>query len=156
MSSVFFEDLIDQALVEAKGLDIYTFAIYHDQESGFVSICIDTKENSERHIAESNEYCMKYFYQMIDKGDLKQAALWQAKIGRSLSLGDFTAVNLTRKEIGDIAIDDSFYLTMVKAIREKSGNIATQSTFGSSLLFCCSTANEEVGLAWVAGISRVR
>ena len=42
-----FENLIDEALSKVSGLNIYTFAIYHDHESGFVSVCIDTEENSK-------------------------------------------------------------------------------------------------------------
>ena len=144
-----FEKLIDEALEKAGGIDIYTFAIYHDHESDFVSVCIDTKQNSEKQLLESNKYSMKHFRRVIDEGDLKEAALWQANIGRNLSLGDFEAVNIAEKEIRSRSIGNDFYLAMVKAIQNKSDNILQQSTFGSSLLFCCSTGNEEVGLTWV-------
>ncbi len=144
-----FESLIDEALLKVKGIDIFTFAIYHDHESGFVSICIDTKENSEKQVAESNKYSMKYFRRFIGEGDLDSATLWQANIGRNLSLGDFQFVNVVEKELNKIEPDTEFYLSMVKALLNKSSLILLNSTHGNSLLFCCSTANEEVGLTWV-------
>ncbi len=144
-----FESLIDEALLKVKGIDIFTFAIYHDHESGFVSICIDTKENSEKQVVESNKYSMKYFRRLISEGDLDSATLWQANIGRNLSLGDFQFVNVVEKELNEIEPDTEFYLTMVKALLNKSSLILLNSTHGNSLLFCCSTANEEVGLTWV-------
>ncbi|MCF6442127.1 hypothetical protein L1077_22120 [Pseudoalteromonas luteoviolacea] len=144
-----FENLIDETLLKACNLDIYTFAIYYEHESGFVSICIDTEENSKVRLAESNKYSMKYFRQSIIEGDLEQALLWQANIGRNLSLGDFTAINIVEKYIEDECVDSRFYLDMVNAIESKADKILKQSSHGGSLLFCCSTAEEEVGLTWV-------
>lgn len=144
-----FENLIDDALSKAKGIDIYTFAIYHDHESGFVSICIDTKQNSEIKVAESNQYTMKHFRRIINEGNVEEAMLWRANVGRNLSLGDFHAVNITEFEILAEATDNSFYLNAVKAIQNKANLILQHSSHGNSLLFCCSTANEEVGLTWV-------
>ena len=144
-----FEQLVDEALSKASNIDIYTFAIYHDHESGFVSVCIDTKKNSEQRLEDSNKYSMKHFRRTIDEGNLDEAVLWQANIGRNLSLGDFEAVNIAEREIGETSIDDVFYLSIVKALQNEARKILRQSTFGSSLLFCCSTAEEEVGLTWV-------
>jgi len=144
-----FEKMIDEALSKAKHLDIFTFGIYHDHESGFVSICIDTKENSDKEVIESNKYSMKHFKRVINEGSLEEAALWQANIGRNLSLGDFEAVNIVEHELNNTKVDDSFYLAMVKAANNKAASVLKQSTHGASLVFCCSTANEEVGLTWV-------
>jgi|TARA_B110000211_G_scaffold233531_1_gene300032 hypothetical protein len=146
-----FENLIDEALSKVSGLNIYTFAIYHDHESGFVSVCIDTEENSKLKLEKSNEFSMKYFRDNVRKGDLEQAMLWSANIGRNLSLGDFSAVNISAKEINDISTDNSFYLGMVNAIEKKASKILERSTHGKSLIFCCSTADDEVGLAWAPG-----
>ncbi|MGL5666805.1 MAG: hypothetical protein ACRDD9_11830 [Shewanella sp.] len=144
-----FERLIDEALLKADGIDIYTIAIYHDHESGFVSICIDTKENSDIQVAESNQYTMKHFRRIIDKEDIDGAMLWQANVGRNLSLGGFHAVNIAEIELASLETDNSLYLAAVKALQNKANVILQRSSHGQSLLFCCSTANEEVGLTWV-------
>ena len=142
------EKLIDNALKQAEGLDIFTFAIYHDHESEFVSVCIDTKENSNRQVEEMNIYNMKHFRRVVSEGNLEEAALWQANVGRNLSLGDFQAVNIVECDIKNNQVNKSFYLGMVKAIENKSSAISQQSSHGNSLLFCCSTDAEEVGLTW--------
>ncbi|MCG7981049.1 MAG: hypothetical protein G8D81_00160 [gamma proteobacterium symbiont of Clathrolucina costata] len=144
-----FEKLIDEALSKAKHLNIFTFAIYHDHESGFVSICIDTKENSDKKVIESNKCSMKHFKRVINEGSIEEAMLWQANIGRNLSLGDFEAVNIVEYELNNTKVEDSFYLNMVKAANNKAASILKQSAHGASLVFCCSTAHEEVGLTWV-------
>lgn len=144
-----FEKLIDEAVLKADGIDIYTFAIYHDHESGFVSVCIDTEENSDVQVSESNKYSMKHFRRIIGEGDIDGAMLWQANVGRNLSLGDFQAANITEIELTSLEVDDSFYLAAVNALQNKAGVILQHSSHGQSLLFCCSTANEEVGLTWV-------
>jgi hypothetical protein len=144
-----FEDMIDEALTKSQGLDIYSFAIYHDHESGFVSICVDTKDNSDIKVIESNKYSMKHFQRVVAEGELEEAMLWQANVGRNLSLGDFELVNIVEHELVKQDTSDRFYLDMVKAIGNKANVILKQSSHGASLLFCCSTANEEVGLTWV-------
>lgn len=144
-----FAKLIDVALSKASGINIFTFALYQDHESGFVSVCLDTKENSELQLAESNAYSMKHFRRAIESAQLEEARLWQANVGRNLSLGDFEAVNIAELEIGDHVINDSFYLDMVRAIQGKAPNVLRQSSHKNSLLFCCSTEDDEVGLVWV-------
>ncbi len=146
-----FIQLIDDALAKAVDLDIYTFAIYHDHEGDRVSICIDTKENSKKQRAESIKYSMQHFNDAITQGDLEEAMLWQTDLGRNLSLGDFVAVNISEKEISGVTTDDDFYLSMVLAIKERAKQILANSSHGSSLLFCSSTADEEVGLVWLEG-----
>ena len=144
-----FENLIDDALIAAYGLDIYTFAFYHEHESELVSICIDTKENSEEKVEEINAYNMKYFDKIISEGCLDEAVMWQANVGRSLSLGDFKAVNIVELDVEGKETDDAFYLSMINSIKKKLSNIKKLSSHGNALLFCCSNANEEVGLVWV-------
>jgi hypothetical protein len=114
-----------------------------------VSICIDTKENSDKKVIESNKYSMKHFKRVIKEGSLEEAMLWQANIGRNLSLGDFEAVNIVEYELNNTKNEDAFYLSMVRAANNKAASVLKQSTHGASLVFCCSTANEEVGLTWV-------
>jgi hypothetical protein len=147
--TMIFETLIDEALSKAGKIDIYTFAVYHDHESGFASICIDTKMNSEKKVAEFNKYTIKHFHRVIDEGNVEEAMLWQANVGRNLSLGDFYAENIAELEVLVVVTDNSFYLEAVRAIQNKARLILQHSTHGSSLLFCCSTPNEAVGLTWV-------
>lgn len=149
-----FEALIDQALTIATeiGIDIYTFAFYHDHESKSVSICLDTELNSIAQVKRQNKYNAKYFNLSIQQGDLKKAALWQANPGRNLSLGDFTAVNIVEKHLPeDYVIDANLYLSMIKAVNAKINVIQALCGEKEKLVCCCSTAEEEVGLIWVPG-----
>jgi hypothetical protein len=86
----FFEDVLKGAIAEVRRSQtpLYTFAFYHDHESGAVSVCVDTAESSSRLVASSNAFNSKYFLKAVNIGDLKEAATWQAEHGRSLSLGD--------------------------------------------------------------------
>jgi hypothetical protein len=63
-----------------------------------------------------NRYNMKYFMQAIADKDLKSANLWQANIGRSLSLGDFLLVNCARTDLGKTKTTPAFYLAMIEAL----------------------------------------
>ena len=87
------------AVVRREHVRVFTFAFYHDHESHAISVCVDTEESSKRLVASSNAYNQKYFWPAIEKGDLEDAALWTANIGRSLSLGDFAFVNLARTDL---------------------------------------------------------
>lgn len=145
-----FKKLIYDALSECqrKNVNIYTFALYHDHESGFVSVCVDTEESSKRSCISINEYKRKQFLRAIEGNEIKKAQSWLASTGRSLSLGDFAFVNLTEIIISEKTVHDSFYLNMVNAIEEMSELIVRQSEHGKNLIFCCSTGNDEVGLIW--------
>ncbi|MCL1119396.1 hypothetical protein N7V09_08655 [Shewanella seohaensis] len=144
-----FNGLIKEALSKIGDADIYTFALYHDHESELVTVCIDTIESSNISLAKLNEYSMKYFRKYISDGDIKQAKLWQANIGRSLSLGDFKFVNIAEFDIEGEYTGDDFYLSLVNSIESCSSQIQSKSSHGKALLFCCSTSEYEVGLTWV-------
>ena len=147
-----FESLIDLALAKATeaNLDIYTFAFYHDHESGYVSICIDSELNSIEQVKSQNAYSMKHFKRLIQEGNLNRAVLWQANVGRNLSLGDFIAVNIVSYKLPeDSQPNESMYLAMINAINTKSETIQSLCSNSDKLLYCCSTSNEEVGLIWV-------
>src|SRR5687767_4198389 len=100
----FFTGVVTAAIevVRKQSVPVHTFAFYHDHESGAVSVCVDTEENSRRVVADSNRYAMKEFAKAIERGDLENAARWQANVGRNLSLGDFALVNVARTELGRI------------------------------------------------------
>jgi len=111
-------DVMDRALheLEQKQFPLYTLAFYLDHESAAVSVCADTQPNSDRVVASTNKYNLKHFLAGVSDGDLGAAAIWQANIGRSLSLGDFTVVNLARTELGAVPADAALCLGMVETI----------------------------------------
>ena len=152
--------LFDQVLAEAiavirrERVSVYTFAFYHDHESHAVSVCVDTEESSKRLVASSNAYNQKYFWPAIERGDLEDAALWTANVGRSLSLGDFAFVNLARTDLPRGKISEEFYLEMVRALHAKEAEIVALARSPESLLFCASGADDEVSLTWAARASQ--
>lgn len=145
-----FKELIFSALsvAKAKSIDIYTFALYHDHESGFVSVCVDTLESSNLSAIKQNEFSIKYFNRAINEGDIKGAQRWQANGGRSLALGSFKIRNAAEIQLSNQKVKSTFYIEMVSAINEMKDLISIQSTHGKQLIFCCSTEDDEVGLVW--------
>ena len=97
-TSTVFAEVLDAALAKlrAKAVPVFTFAFYHDHESAVVSVCVDTAENSGRKVAAVNKYNIRHFQKAVSEGDLNSASLWQANIGRNLSLGDMALVNLAK------------------------------------------------------------
>jgi hypothetical protein len=145
-------NLIYDALQKAsnKNIDIYTFSMYHDHESGYVTICIDTEENSKKSVIQSNNFTNEYFIQAIKNKDIKEASSWQAIGGRSFMLGDFYAKNISEIQVSIKKKSDEFYLDMVAAVFEMTELISRQSSYGKQLMFSCSTYENEVGLVWSA------
>jgi hypothetical protein len=146
----FFTSVLNSALLDvaAKKLPVFTFALYHDHESGAVSVCVDTEENSNRSVVSMNRYNMRYFMQALTNGDLKSAGLWQANIGRSLSLGDFALVNAARTSLGNLTVDGGFYLDMMKSLVAVRDQVAALAPEPERLVFACSGANDEVAFVW--------
>lgn len=148
-SEFLFVDVVDRALAEtrSRSIKVYTFAFYHDHESAAVSVCVDTQDNSDRVARSINDYNCRHFRKAIDAGNLEMAALWQANTGRSLSLGDFTAVNLARTDLPQdrSGVD---YLAMVRAIMARHEEIRAQSLDPRLTLLACSGPEEEVALVW--------
>jgi len=149
-----YRNLIFEALKAAseQKIDIYTFAMYHDHESGFVTICIDTKQNSDKSVISQNRYSRDNFLREIEGGNLEMAGLWQANGGRSFSLGNFSFVDFRAIEVTQRKKQKGFYLAMIKAIEEMSELIQRSSSHGSNLIYCCSTEKDEVGLIWSPNI----
>jgi hypothetical protein len=142
--------VLDRALaeVQSQSLPVYTFALYHDHESGAISVCVDTEDNSSRSVASSNRFNMKYFMKAIADKDLNAASLWQANVGRSLSLGDFALVNAARTPLGDVEPDQAFYLAMVESLVAIQRRVAAFSPSPERLVFACSGAEAEVAYVW--------
>lgn len=149
-AALLFHEVLESALTELElsGLPVFTFAMYHDQESGAVSVCADSEENSARAVASMNAYNAKHFGIAVAKGDLKQAALWQANVGRSLSLGDFAVLNAARRDIGDVQVDGQFYILMAQAVVAVQDRVAALAPQSDKLVFACSGADDEVALVW--------
>jgi hypothetical protein len=145
-----FDEVVARGIAEARRLAIpvYTFALYHDHESHAVSACIDTADSSALLVRSTNAYNAKYFRRSIEEGDLAGAAMWNANIGRSLSLGDFAAVNVGRAKSRHVEDDPSFYLHMVQALIAAESDILACSQEPERVLFVCSTENDEAGLWW--------
>ena len=134
--------------LEAAPIPIYTFALYHDHESSAVSVCVDTEESSQRLVLSTNRYNAGHFLQEVRAGNLRGASLWQANIGRSLSLGDFARVNLARSPLNGLAIDDDFYLEMVRAVCEVAERIGALSPDPNRVIYATSGKDDEVAYVW--------
>jgi hypothetical protein len=155
LATALFAEVLSQAIDEVRnrGTPVYTFAFYHDHESAAVSVCVDTEANSLRSVAKSNAHSLRYFVEAMDAGDLKAAALWKANVGRNLSLGDFALVNVARTALDRITPVKGFHLGMVRALWERRQHVAALSPAPDRLLFCCSSAREEVEYMWSLGPS---
>ena len=143
--------VVDRALdqVRQERLPVFTFAFYHDHESHAVSVCVDTAENSAETVRSTNDFSSKFFQAAVEEGDLATAGLWQANVGRSLSLGDFAMVNVARTDLDDeVEPDAEFYLAMVRTLVARQARVAQLAPDLSSLAFACSGADAEVSLVW--------
>jgi hypothetical protein len=147
------DSVIEQALAEAKQgrVTVYTFALYYDHESHAISVCIDTEEQSKATVHRINTYNRKYLMPALAAGDLKGATLWRSNIGRSLSLGDFHMVNLSRAELPiNVKPNEGFFVSLVQALVAAEANIVSQAASPESLLLCCSGSSNEIEYWWAA------
>ena len=149
-SSQFLSSVLDRALIEVQRahVPVFTFAFYHDHESGAVSVCVDTEERSNETVQSINRYNMTYFMEAVKNGDLKSAGLWQANIGRSLSLGDFALVNAARTNLGDVKPDSGFYVEMVQCLAAMHQRVAALSPHPERVVLACSGPDDEVAYVW--------
>lgn len=146
----FFHAILRAAIdeIKSRNISVYTFAFYHDHPARAVSVCVDTKESSQRSVQESNTVSLEYFLEALADGDLKEASQWPANGGRSLTLGDFALVNVARQEIVDVRVNKQFHLQMLKAVMAFQDEIATLSPQPEELLLTCSGVDEEVEYVW--------
>lgn len=142
--------VVQQGLIHAqrKQIQLYTVAFYLDHESRALSLCFDTYSNSNQHVSKSNKFSAKYFQAAIDAGDMEEALLWQANVGRSLSLGDFAHVNVARTPLHQINLDERLILNMVEALNQYGRQFGALAPCSSKLIFLCSDLSDEVGLTW--------
>ena len=137
-------------------MPVFTLAFYLDHESEAVSICADTRDNSSTVVASINAYNSKHFLEAVRDGDLDNAALWQANVGRNLSLGDFAAVNVARTDLGDLPIDPDLCRAMVDTVVSHHDRIRALSPEPENTVLACSTLDDEVGLVWSLPIEKPR
>ena len=148
---LFLDAVLSEAIEVARreSVPLYTFAFYHDHESAAVSVCMDTEANSTRSVVLSNAWSNGHFRKAIDAGDLKQASLFQANVGRSLSLGDFALVNVARRSLpAEFRINKQFYLLMLRCVIQREVQLSRLSPLPDRLLFCCSGPQDEVAYVW--------
>lgn len=145
-----FDRIIDKALntLFDKKADIFTFALYYDQENCSVEVCADTADNSKRAVRGSNAFRRQQFFAAIEEGDLARTASWNCNTGRSFSLGDFEYRCLGWEAIRAPNNSAPFYGAMVQALIRNSERIAALTRNPEQLVFCSSTKNSEVGLSW--------
>jgi hypothetical protein len=150
--SALIDEVLTDAIAEsaAKKVPVYTFSLYFDHESAAISVCIDTRENSDRVAASINTYNTRHFHRSIADGDLAMAALWQAIVGRSLSIGDFTVVNSARREVEGIELNETLFLHMVRGLVARERDVLALAPSPESVVFACSGVNNEVAYVWSA------
>ena len=106
------------------------------------------REISEKHRLNVG-IALKYFAKHVRDGSWGDACLFQANVGRSLSLGDFARVNVARADLPRrCRPDEAFYLAMARAIIANQREILDLSPDPEDVVFCCSSADSEVGLVW--------
>lgn len=141
-------EVIENGIAQCSrlNLSIYTFALYYDHESAAVSVCVDTRANSQKTVRQINRHSYQYFQKHVAACDLSAAGLWCANTGRSLSLGDFVLVNAGRQEVE--SDNPEIYLAMVKGLLAAQARIMALAESPEELLLCCSGPNDEVEYWW--------
>ena len=149
--------LVDQILssaleeLELRSFPLFTFAFYRDHESNAISVCADTEESSRRAVVSSNKFSYGYFREFVESGEMKRAALWQSNAGRSFSLGDFAAVNLSRRQLPSSFDEQALFLEMVRGVLKVQQRAALLSPQPEALALAVSGPDSEVQLVWCPG-----
>jgi hypothetical protein len=148
----FLASILERAIDELKRAraDVYTFSFCHEQSSGAVCVYADSEANSRRVIGALNRASMKRFAKAVKKRDLEEAMMWQATVGRSLSLSNFAWKKLAKSSLGKLRNEAALHEAMLLAAMNVAPKLAALSSDPEMLLFTCSTADEEVGLVWTA------
>lgn len=140
-------------VIEARRKDvvIHTLALYYDHETPAVSVCIDTEENSEAQAVSVSAYSRQRFTEAVAEGDLERAARWHGSSDRSFALGNFHMVNVARMELSrEFTPTKAFFLMLVKSLVAAEPAVVAQAKMPSSLILCCTGADDEVQFIWAA------
>ncbi|WP_394772345.1 hypothetical protein [Mucilaginibacter sp.] len=71
------DNTIKRLQIERPTFKIYTTSIWTDPDAAVSSINFDSKENSLKKVAESNNWNKKYYDQYLAEGDIEQAELFK-------------------------------------------------------------------------------
>ena len=144
--------VLSTAVEFSKGtpVAVFTVSFYLDHESRAISVCLDTRENSKTQVEKTNLYNSQHFHRHVSEGDIRAAQLWQANIGRNLSLGDFAYVNVGREPLVEAVDDVALCKAMVEALVDYEREVVAVAESPKELLLSCSTVGDEVGLVWTA------
>ncbi|HET8933113.1 MAG TPA: hypothetical protein VFN67_06740 [Polyangiales bacterium] len=148
----FLASILERAIAELKNAraDVYTFSFCHEQSSGAVCVYADSEESSRRVVGALNRASMKRFAKAVKKRDLEEAMMWQATVGRSLSLRNFAWKKLAKSSLRKLESAEALHEAMLLAAMNVVPKVAALSSDPEALLFTCSTVDEEVGLVWTA------
>lgn len=148
---ILLSSVLERAIAALKTAraDVYTFSFCHERV-GAVSVYADDAANSRRVVRDLNRASMKNFRSAVNKRDLDEASMWQAMVGRSLSPSDFVWKKLGRRSLGKLKHAPELHEAMLLAALRYAPQVAPLSSDPESLLFTCSTADDEVGLIWSA------
>lgn len=96
---------LDRLQSERPDFEIYSMNIWTDPNAAVSSINFDSKVNSERHVAESNEWNKKYYDKYTAAGDFEQAKLFEP-ITRNRNPADFELRNF--KELSNSSMPENW------------------------------------------------
>jgi hypothetical protein len=65
-----------------------------------------------------------------------------------LSLGDFTMVNVARRALGKVAVNDHLYVAMIRSLISEESKVAALAPNPEALVFACAGADDEVAYVW--------
>lgn len=136
------------AALRKERADVYTFSLVHERDKGAVSVYADEEANSRRVVRRLNRTSMRNFAKAVQRRDLDEALMWQAMVGRSLSTRDFSWKKLARRSLGGLKHAPELHEALLLAGMKYASEVAELSSDRESLLFTCSTADDEVGLIW--------
>jgi len=84
------DDAIRRMKLENPEFKIYTISIWTDPNAAASSINFDNKENSLRHVEQSNEWSNSYYVKYLEENNFEQAELFKPNDGsRMCNPADF-------------------------------------------------------------------
>jgi hypothetical protein len=136
--------------LHSQRADVHTFAFCVEAGGRAVSVYADSETNARRVVHALNRASMKRFVRAVQKRDLDEASMWQASVGRNLSLRTFAWKTLARRALGKHSQAPELHHAMLLAALQHTPRVLELSSAPERVLFTCSTPDEEVGLIWTA------
>jgi hypothetical protein len=144
--STVLECAIDE--LHSQHADVHTFAFCLEPGGRAVSVYADSETNARRVVHALNRASMKRFVKAVHRRDLDEASMWQASVGRNLSLRTFAWKRLARCTLGKYSQAPELHEAMLLAALQQTPKVLELSSDPEQVLFTCSTPDEEVGLVW--------